>query len=407
MRRIGAWLILAATAMTTPTVQAALKEGTLGPDIEGKEWLNSDRPISIAELRGMVVVLYFWVSFHEGGQAIMPDMTLVDNNEQFGRPAGVYVIGVTDADRKRVEESVTKAKAFFPVVLESKSYKEYDISQFPQVVILDPQGKVAWTGWPGDSNAMLKAVSDVMTKTPPSRTHPREAALCTEYIHQTRERIQAGKMRDAYAVAQKANRHALAGDPLKSKCQEYVDLLESLGQDQLATGERALVTNKFDEAVSVLSRCARDFNGLESGRRARIRLIALAKERPEVQALVDAQSKETDALRKMATAVQQVEAQRFAEAYATSEDVVKTAPGTPAAGYAATLMKRMDQHPVLQKMILDSKAAKDCEPLLAQARADQRQKRYAQARTKLERIVREFPETSYADDARKLLIEMP
>jgi peroxiredoxin len=407
MRKLGIWLVLAAMSAATPAAQAALKEGTLAPDIEAKEWLNTDHPVSIAELRGMIVVLYFWVSFHETGQAILPDMTLLDNNERFGRPAGVYVIGVTDADRKRIEEPVRKAKAFFPVALESKAYKEYDLLNFPQVVIIDPQGKVAWTGWPGDTNGMLQAVSDVMTKTPPTRTHPREAALCTEYIQQTRERILAGKLRDAYAVAKKANKHALSGDPLKARCQEYVDLLESLGQDQLATGERALVTNRFDEAVAILNRCARDFNGLESGRRARIRLLALAKERPEVQTLVDAQSKENDALRKMAVAVQQVEAQRFAEAYATSEDVVKTAPGTPAAGYAATLMKRMEQHPTLKKLVLDSKAARECEPLLAQARADQRQKRYSQARSKLERIVREFPDTSYADDARRLLIEMP
>ena len=78
--------------------RADLKVGTYAPDIEAKDWMNTDgQPVSLAECRGMVVVLFFWVSWHPGGEYIMPLMTLV-NASRYGQSAGVFVIGVTDAE---------------------------------------------------------------------------------------------------------------------------------------------------------------------------------------------------------------------------------------------------------------------------------------------------------------------
>lgn len=387
--------------------QAALKEGTPAPDIEAKGWLNADEPVSLSELRGLTVVLYFWVSFHDTGERVLPYMTTVDGNDDFGRRAGVFVMGVTEADARRTEEQIRKAKAFYPVAVESKSYRDYEITQFPQAVIIDPNGKVAWTGWPGDVDQMLKVVQDVMEKTPPTRTHPREAARATELIDQTRKYIADDKLREAYATAWKANEHALSGDPLKARCQDYLDLLESLGREMLSQGERELIANNFSAAVAQFRKCAEEFRGLESARRARMRLASLAKERPEVKSILDEQAKEADALKKIALARDQVESQNFYEAYLLCEEALNAAPKSEAAEYAQTLISRMQKHAVVSKAILDGKATKECEPLLLEAKADVRQKRYAKAKPKLERIVREHPDTSFADEARRLLIEIP
>ncbi len=58
---VGVMLGLSAVA------RADLKPGTYAPDIEAKDWANTDgEPISLAECRGMVVVLFFWVSVARG-----------------------------------------------------------------------------------------------------------------------------------------------------------------------------------------------------------------------------------------------------------------------------------------------------------------------------------------------------
>lgn len=406
-KRIAAAAVTIAL-LASPWARAELKEGTVAPDIDAKGWINTDRPVSLAELRGMIVVLFFWESFSANGEATMPLMTLVDNNENTGRQAGVFVMGVTEADRKRTEEPIKKAKIFFPIAVESKARQEYEITSFPYVVILDVEGKVAWSGWSNDGgDQMLDKLIEIYRKAPPTRTHPTEAALASKYIEEARQCIREGKVRDAYRVAVKSNEHALTGDPLKARCQEYVDLLESLGQDLLASGERELVMSHFDKAVEYFLRCAKDYRGLESARRARMKLQAIGKERSEVKAILDAQSREADAARQLLRARDLIEQQSFADAYLECEAIVTTAPGTDSAAGAATLIQRMEKHPAIAKLVRDQKAAKECEPLLAQARSDIRQKRYAQARPKLEQIIRKHPETTYADQARKLIIDMP
>ena len=71
----------------TSTVRADIKVGTWAPDIEAKQWKNTDEPISLYECRGMVVVLFFWVTWHPGGEYIIPLMNLVSS--EFGRQQGV------------------------------------------------------------------------------------------------------------------------------------------------------------------------------------------------------------------------------------------------------------------------------------------------------------------------------
>src|SRR5438552_14553447 len=98
----------------------------------------------------MVVVLYFWVSYHPGGEYTFPLMTIVENNANLGRERGVFLMGVTDSDASRVRPLLEKEKCFIPVACESKSGEEYRIPSWPHVVIIDANGKIAWAGWPGE-----------------------------------------------------------------------------------------------------------------------------------------------------------------------------------------------------------------------------------------------------------------
>ncbi|MDX2198696.1 MAG: redoxin domain-containing protein [Phycisphaerae bacterium] len=389
--------------------RAELAKGADAPDIEAREWLNTDKPISLAELRGMVVVLYFWVSFHEGGERILPLMSVVDNSEVVGRRRGVYVMGVTSADRRRTEEDIKKAKIFFPVALESKSENEYEIESFPRAVIINAEGKVAWTGWPGDSGGdqMLQAVLDAVTETPPVRTHPREAIICERALEQTREYLAKGEFRQAYAAAKQANEHALSGDPLKATCQEYLDLLEAVGQDLLSSGEREIVSQNVNRGVEYLLQAAKEFRGMECSLLARKKLHAMARDRDDVRAKLDAQKAETVAFGKLAEAIADIQVQDFADAHAKLEDIVQNHGGSEAAEDARTLIARLSKHEAVAAIVRDEKARAECEPVLAQARNDIRAKRYGEAKKKLDQLCRAHADTSFAKEARKMLIELP
>ena len=175
MRR--ALITLTCVGLLLPGIALAdLEEGTYAPDIEAKEWLNTkelfdseyDEPVSLSELRGMVVVLYFWVSYDSGGESFMPLVNMVENSDQLGRRNGVFLMGVTEADRERVEEMVQEERLLFPIALESSAAEEYEIESFPRVVVVDPNGKIAFTGLFGkDDRNFIQKIVDVLAENAP------------------------------------------------------------------------------------------------------------------------------------------------------------------------------------------------------------------------------------------------
>ena len=152
--------------------RADLDKGDYAPDIEAKEWMNTDEPISVIELRGMVVIVFFWVSWNPGGEYVMPLMSAL--NSKIGRPRGMFLLAVTDSDRQRVEEMLKKQIVQFPGALEAQdAFEDYDLTDLaaPRVGIIDANGKVAWTGWPGHKGGetLVKAAFDVIADTPPPK----------------------------------------------------------------------------------------------------------------------------------------------------------------------------------------------------------------------------------------------
>lgn len=263
--------------LLTSIARADLEEGTYAPDFEASDWFNLEgepfygEPVSMSELRGMVVVLYFWVTWHRGGEYFMPLINLIENNRSagLGRRDGVFLIGVTESDRSRVEDMVEEHRLFFPIAMECDAKEDYDISSFPRAVIIDPSGKIAYSGSTGEE--FVNKLREVIADTPPTRTHPREVVETNRYLDRARESIHEGDYKAAFHAARNAYQRALTGDDLKMRCQDMLDLIESLGRDRLAEGMRLVDEKKYEEGVTVLRDVMRLFRGLAAGKTAKKR----------------------------------------------------------------------------------------------------------------------------------------
>lgn len=393
--------------------RADLKPGTYAPDIEATQWLNTDgQPISLAECRGMVVVLFFWVSWHEGGEYIMPLMTLV-NASRYGQSAGVFLIGLTDAERKRVDEMLKKEKVFFPIGLEAKqAMEDYDISGYPRVVIIDPNGKVFWSGFPieeGDKGApkLIEEIGKAVEAAPPTRTHPELAAKAQAYLKQARQALRADKYREAYTAARKAFDDALDGDPLKTRCQDMLDLLEALGRDKFAEAERAVDEKKSEDAVTLLLEIRRGFRGLDVALAARRQLDALKKKYTEIAQILKQQEDVGQAETMLASAMEQIRARKFGPATTKLEDIVSEYSSTDTAAKAQTLLDRMKKNPDIMAYVRDYKASRECDRLLAQARTYEQTGQPSKARALYREIIDKYSDTKYADEAARRLAQLP
>jgi peroxiredoxin len=392
------------------TVRADPRKGEFARDIEAKEWLNTDgNPISIAECRGMVVVLFFWVSWNPGGEYIMPMMNFV-NASPSGRSAGVFLIGVTDSDKARVDEMLKKEKVFFPIALEAKeTFDEYKIEGgSPRVVVIDAAGKIAWSGWPGgegESN-LVTEIARVIAETPPTRTHPEEAEKARAYLKQARAALRDEHYREAAKAAQNAFEKALRGDQLNARCQDMLDLIEALGRDKLAQAEQAVDERDFESAVTLLVEIRRDFGGIEVARNVKKKLAALRKKHPEVAEILKQQEDIGQAELRLAMAMDEIRARDFGPAYERLEQIKEEYASTETANKAQTLLERMDANQKIMGYVRDHKASQACRTLLSQAEAYIRNGQTTRARELYREILDKYGDTIYAEEAARRLTQL-
>jgi thiol-disulfide isomerase/thioredoxin len=112
----------------------------------GLEWLNTERPLTLAALRGKVVILDFWTYCCINCQHVLPQLRRLE--ERF--PNELAVIGVHSAKFTSEEETYNVRAAVMrhdirhPVVNDRAfvMWRAYAVRAWPTIVIIDPDGKV-------------------------------------------------------------------------------------------------------------------------------------------------------------------------------------------------------------------------------------------------------------------------
>jgi peroxiredoxin len=105
---------------------------------------RSGDTVSLAQLKGKVVMLNFWASWCGPCRQEMP---LLDQMHKRYSALGFTLVGVNvDANSKDAEDWLSKTPVSFPVLFdrESKVSKMYDVSAMPSTVFIDRQGNVRY-----------------------------------------------------------------------------------------------------------------------------------------------------------------------------------------------------------------------------------------------------------------------
>ncbi len=406
MRRTGIFVVCCAI-LSSQTASAQIKLGRDAPEIEAGEWLNIDTPIVLSDLEGMVVVLYFWVSFHQGGERMIGLVNAIENNVTLGRSRGVAVIGLTEAAAKQVQPMLESEKVFFPVGVGSETHKRYQVSRFPWVVIVDAKGKVAYSGVATKGQELINKVQETLVKTPPTRTHPLEAPKVHQKLEAARASLRTSSYRAAFRHARDAFETAVTGDQLKTQCEEMLELLEAIGDDRLADVDQMVERKNFEKIVETLQTVGREFKGTDVSRSARRRLVQLGKEYKQVAALLKVGEKDDEARAKLYTAQQLLHERRLGEAYAAMQQVAKDFAGTETAAASMRIMSRMKANEAVMTLVRDHLAARECKGWLSQARSLARTRSgRLKAKRLYRQIISKYPDTTYADEATKALAKL-
>jgi thiol-disulfide isomerase/thioredoxin len=117
------------------------------PELRGAGgWINTDRPISLRDLRGRVVVLDFWTFCCINCLRVIEELRQLE--DRFGDR--LVVIGVHspkfphESDHAAVARAVARHRITHPVLddPEMETWQQYGVRAWPTLVVIDPEGYV-------------------------------------------------------------------------------------------------------------------------------------------------------------------------------------------------------------------------------------------------------------------------
>lgn len=120
------------------------KTGESAPRLYAKKWFNTPKPLTLAELRGKVVLLDFW------GQWCPPcvqGLPQIETLYQKFKDQGLIVIGVHTSGgiSKPMEAYLKDRKVTFPVVVDTGATMEsYVLDGLPSYALVDKDGNLVW-----------------------------------------------------------------------------------------------------------------------------------------------------------------------------------------------------------------------------------------------------------------------
>ena len=140
------WLLVIVGLLVCPVVKGD-NRNIPAPEFDaGLTWLNVERPLTLMDLRGKVVVLDFWTSSCINCLHIIPDLRKLER--KYGQ--NLAIIGVHspkfnhEKDLEALRTSVVRLGLEHPVVsdVNFSTWKRYGVRAWPTLVVIDPEGGV-------------------------------------------------------------------------------------------------------------------------------------------------------------------------------------------------------------------------------------------------------------------------
>lgn len=159
----------------------------------GLGWLNTDHPLSLAELRGRIVLLDFWTYCCINCMHILPDLKALE--ERY--PNELVVIGVHSAkftnegQSDNIRQAILRYEIGHPVVNDAQFaiWQQYGVRAWPTTVLIDPEG-YAVAAYSGEGNreridrdiqVLIQTYPAVATQTPFTITPEEAPAMPLRY----------------------------------------------------------------------------------------------------------------------------------------------------------------------------------------------------------------------------------
>jgi DNA-binding beta-propeller fold protein YncE len=215
----------------------------------GSGWLNTDRPLSLAALKGKVVLLDFWTYGCINCMHIIPDLKRLEAKY----PNELVVIGVHSAKFKNEKETENIRRIILRYELEHPVYNDsefsvwqsYGVRAWPTQVLIDPAG-YAIGAVSGEGN--YEVIDEAIAKT--VAEFRKRGELNEEPLKFVLERAKVGDLPLAFpgkVLADAPNDRLFIADSNHNRI--VITKLDGTFVETIGTGERAAVDGPFEKAT--------------------------------------------------------------------------------------------------------------------------------------------------------------
>ncbi len=151
---IGTAIIAGLTAAIHRPAPVSSAAGTPAPELTNTSWLNSNKPLRLADLRGRVVLLNFWVFTCGNCTRTVPSLVAYDRRY---RAHGLTIIGVHtpefppyagEHDKGNLARALDRQGITYPNAQDNdrRTWDEQGVRYWPGYGLGDKAGKIRYTG---------------------------------------------------------------------------------------------------------------------------------------------------------------------------------------------------------------------------------------------------------------------
>lgn len=215
----------------------------------GSGWLNTDRPLSIAGLKGKVILLDFWTYGCINCMHIIPDLKRLEAKY----PNQLVVIGVHSAKFKNEKETENIRRIILRYELEHPVYNDsefsvwqsYGVRAWPTQVLIDPAGYlIGGVSGEGNYDVLDQAIAKTVDE------FRKRGELNEEPLKLVLERAKVGDLPLAFpgkVLADAPNDRLFIADSNHNRI--VITKLDGSLVETVGTGERGAVDGPFEKAT--------------------------------------------------------------------------------------------------------------------------------------------------------------
>lgn len=332
---------------------------------------------------------------------------MIKLNNQY-KDKGLVMLGISlDRDRERLVAGIREHGFNWPHYFQAggpaQMSGEWGVTGIPSTFILSPDGVVLWKGHPGGIDGPL---AEAFAKHPVRMLTADQMTKIKAMLDKAEAALKDSKTADAMAAAAKIPAEARSDATLKDRVAAVMTQLTDLADGSLKEAETALEAKEFAVAIPKL-RDVSKLAGVPAATKA-AELLKATLANPEAKAALEAAAKaekekeRADKAAELLAAAQKTqEAKKHEQAYGQFKLVVQQYPNTDAATAAAEQVKTYEADKAFMSRANEANAAGKAKGMMSMAASYKAAGRADLAKSKYEQVIKDFPGTSYAEQAKK------